>query len=95
MLLVMQILSNPEPGKKYKRLKLALIAVLVLGSLTPAMEVLRTVEHTAAYVTGASAEPLKSDALDTVFDQANNKCYDNFIGTTDSVFAKYLMRNQD
>ena len=95
MLLIMQILSNPEPGKKYKRLKLALIAVLVLGSVTPAMEMLRTVEHTAAYATGASVEPLKSNTLDTVFDQANNKCYDNFIGTTDSVFAKYLMRNQD
>ena len=95
MLLVMQIFSNPEPGKKYKRLKFALIAVLVLGSVTPAMEMLRTVEHTAAYVSGASAEPLNSNTLDTVFDQANNKCYDNFIGTTDSVFAKYLMRNQD
>lgn len=94
MLLIMQILTDPASGQTYKRLKFALIAVLVLGSVTPAMEMLRTVEHTAAYYTGASSEPLKSSALDTVFDQKNNKCYDNFIGTTDSLFAKYLMKNQ-
>ena len=94
MLLIMKILTDPAKGQKYKCWKFALIAILVLGSVTPAMEMLRTVEHTAAYVTGASSEPLKSSALDTVFDEKNNKCYDNFIGTTDSIFAKYLLKNQ-
>jgi len=93
MLLIMKILTDPASGQKGKRLKFALIVILALGSVTPAMEMLRTVEHTASYVTGASSEPLKSSALDTVFDQENNKCYDNFIGTTDSIFAKYLMRH--
>jgi hypothetical protein len=55
------------------------------------MEVLRTVENTTAYYSGASTEPLKSNTLDSVFDQANNKCYDNFVGVTDSAFAKYFL----
>lgn len=89
MLLIAKILTESAP--KRKLLRFALIAVLVIGSVTPAMEVLRTVENTAAYYSGASTEPLKSNALDSVFDQANNKCYDNFVGVTDSVFAEYFL----
>ena len=89
MLLIAKILSERAPTRKL--LRFALIAVFVIGSVTPAMEVLRTVENTAAYYSGASTEPLKSNALDSVFDQANNKCYDNFVGVTDSVFAEYFL----
>lgn len=93
MLLIMKIVTDPQLGRKW--LRAALIVVLLMGSITPAMEVLRTLEHTAAYYTGASSEPLMSSSLTTVFDQKNNKCYDNFIGTTDSAFAKYIMQNRD
>ena len=93
MLLIMKIVTDSQLGRKW--LRAALIVVLIMGSITPAMEVLRTVEHTAAYYTGASSEPLMSSSLTTVFDQKNNKCYDNFIGTTDSSFAKYIMQNRD
>ena len=89
MLLIAKILTEPAP--KRKLLRIALIAVLVIGSVTPAMEVLRTVENTTAVCTGVSTEPLMSDSLDSVFDQANNKCYDNFIGVSDSVFAEYFL----
>ena len=89
MLLIAKILSEPAP--KRRLLRIALIAVLVIGSVTPAMEVLRTVENTAAVCAGASTEPLMSNSLDSVFDQANNKCYDNFVGVTDSVFAEYFL----
>ena len=51
MLLIAKILSEHAP--KRKLLRFALIAVLVIGSVTPAMEVLRTVENTAALLVSA------------------------------------------
>jgi uncharacterized protein HemY len=91
MLLIAKILSEHAP--KRKLLRLALIAVLVIGSVTPAMEVLRTVK-TQRLLFRRILEQLKSNALDSVFDQANNKCYDNFVGVTDSVFADTFLRNR-
>lgn len=96
MLLITKIIVNPAPAPtlRFKRLKAILLILLVLGSITPIMEVLRTVENTSAYYAGTSTEPLMSNTLDSVFDQKNNQCYDNFIGVTDSFFAEYFLVKQ-
>lgn len=90
MILVMKSLLDKTERLQWKRAML--IAVILIGCITPLMEFVRTAEHTAAYYSGSKSDDdcLVSNGLKSIFDESI--CYDNFIGTQDSIFGKYLER---
>jgi hypothetical protein len=71
---------------KYK----LLIVCLLIGSITPAMEILRTTKHSYSIFIKNSGEPTRSEGLESVF--IDNDVYENFIGKEDSFFNKYLRK---
>ena len=85
MLLVMKQVE----GMDWRRPRGALLAlVLLLGAVTPATEMLRTVHGELAVLGGQ--ENARSDALPTAFQQEDNECYGNFMGDGNSFFFRYL-----
>ncbi|NLI55114.1 MAG: hypothetical protein GX417_12470 [Clostridiales bacterium] len=74
--------------------KILFIVAILLGCITPFMEILRTTEHTVAYycVEEAASESLINDPLNSVFDNPKDPSYGNFIGDYNSLFVKYLQR---
>jgi len=91
MLLIMGVSTkiNLDNIKRSWKVKL-LIAVMVIGAVTPAFEIIRTVTNTVAVVQNKSEDKFLSDGLHSAFEP--NACYDNFIGSDDSVFYRYIMR---
>lgn len=67
-----------------------LVACLCIGAITPATEFLRTAHMEIKVIHGE--ENARSDSLTTVFTRENNECYENFIGSTESIFFKYLCK---
>lgn len=88
LILVMKNILQKVEKLKWKRV--LLIIVILVGFITPLMEFVRTSEHTAAYYLGSKSneDNLTSDGLKSVFDPS--VCYDNFIGTQNSIFGQYL-----
>ena len=92
MLLVMKEVLDKTERKSWKRM--LLYAVILFGCITPLLEFTRTTEHTIAFYSGSKSDEdsLTSNGLKSVFDE--NVCYDNFIGTQDSIFGKYIERSE-
>lgn len=65
-----------------------LICVMMVGMATPLTEMIRSVRGEIAVF--HQQESARSDSLSSVFVR-ENKCYDNFIGSMDSFYGKYLM----
>ena len=86
-LLLLMMEEVREMDKKSLKYKL-LVAVLLLGAITPTMEMLRSGEQTARVIVGRSRESLLSGGLESVFHE--NGCYDNFIGSEDTFFFQVL-----
>lgn len=72
--------------------KAALVLVLIIGAVTPMMEIVRTGEMTYACYTGQTDDSLVSIGKTSVFDMQDDRFYTNFIGSNDSFFAKNLQR---
>jgi len=87
MLLIIKKIDDTNTNSK---IKLCLILVLIVGSITPLLEIERTLIETYSY--SKNNIPFRSDKLNSVFDQ--NPCYDNFIGSTDTLFFKYLSKTK-
>jgi hypothetical protein len=68
----------------------ALVIVLALGAVTPALEMLRTVQNTAAVISGESEQAFISDYIGSAFNP--HPVNVNFIGSDDSLFYRYVMR---
>lgn len=82
MLIVMkEFIEMSQNTWKFKML----ILVLFVGSLTPMMEIFRTITQTLKH-----EESYLSDNLKSTFD--DNAAYGNFIGSNNSFFYKYVMR---
>ncbi|MGI5972056.1 MAG: hypothetical protein ACOX7P_10115 [Oscillospiraceae bacterium] len=88
MLMVMRHVVHDRETQKWK--KRLLLVVFLVGCFTPGMEMIRTVRHTAICYSAGQYSELTSGGLDSVFD--DSYFYDNFIGSGDSAFNKYLMR---
>lgn len=65
---------------------------LMVGMATPLTEMIRSVRGEIAVF--HQQESARSDSLSSVFVRKNNECYDNFIGSMDSFYGKYLMPAQ-
>lgn len=90
MILLLQSLPiNRVPFWK----KAALVLVILVGAITPMMEIVRTTEMTYACYTKQTDEPLISLGKTSVFDLQDDRFYLNFIGRNDSFFEKYLQRH--
>ena len=85
MLLLMKQIQ--EMDKRSLKGKL-LILVLLMGAITPTMEMLRSGEQTARVFMGRSREKLLSGGLKSVFHE--NDCYDNFVGDGETFFFRFL-----
>ena len=72
--------------------KAALVLVLLIGAVTPMLEIVRTSEMTYACYTGQTDESLISIGKLSVFDLQDDRFYSNFIGRNNSIFAKHLQR---
>ena len=83
MLLVMKEFQNTS-----KKIKIGLIIVLCLGSITPLTEMVRTFNNEKGVLRHEYSS--RSDSLDSVF--TPNECYNNFVADTSSIFFKYLAK---
>ncbi len=83
-----------QPQHKYAWKRALFFVVILIGAVTPAMEMLRTAQMTYACYTGRSDDSLISSAKGSVFDLETDRYYGNFIGNNDSFFAKHLQRNE-
>ena len=91
MLLVIKALNFDNLSK---RIKVALIIVLCIGAITPATEIIRTTYAEYRIITNKNDENPRSDNLVSIFDKDNNACYDNFTGSIDSLFYKYIAKGK-
>ena len=77
-----------------------LLIVLLLGAITPMLEMLRTTKQTWLISTGQLGEPFisntfvdepyKGQELNSAFDPS--RCQDNFVGSNDAFFFRYLAK---
>ncbi len=88
MLLVMRYANHIAAKARWK--KCLFLAVILLGCITPVMEVTRTVENTVNISLGKSEETLICNSMKSVFDNTKDICYENFIGKQGTIFEKYL-----
>ncbi len=91
MLLLMRQSLAGEGVARWK--KALFLVVILIGAVTPTMELLRTTQMTTACYTGRSSETLVSQAYESVFDMQEDRFYGNFIGKNDSVFARYIQKD--
>ena len=91
-LVVMKQLQRKDVSKVINAL---LIAVLCIGAVTPATEFIRTFSHELIQVRIKGTEFSRNEELDTVFDKEKNECYKNFIADRDSIFFKYLAKQNE
>lgn len=84
MLIIMEEL--PKIDKKSMKYRLFIVCFLI-GSVTPTMEILRSIKFTSIHL--IENKPLRRGGLDSAF--TPNPCYENFIGQSDSFYYKYLM----
>ena len=92
--LMLLLMRQSLAGDGVARWKKALFVVIILiGAVTPTMELLRTTEMTYASYTGRSSDTLVSQAYESVFDMQEDRFYGNFIGKNDSIFARYIQRD--
>lgn len=85
---LMLILIEEVPKMNKKSLKFKFfIFIFAIGSITPAVELIRSTSQTITSIQNGS--PLRRDELSSAF--LPNPCYGNFIGKSDSFFYKYLM----
>ena len=87
MLLVMQDLQDKNVSDK---IKIGLVIVLCLGSITPFTEMIRTATYEPMVLDGTIKA--RSDSLPSVFIKERNEHYENFIADTDSFFYRYLAK---
>ncbi len=92
MLLLMRQTLSTQKNPAWKRV--LFFTVILIGTVTPAMEMLRTAQMTYACYTGKANESLVSFSKESVFDLEADRYYGNFIGRNDSFFAEYLQRGQ-
>ena len=85
MLLVMKEFQDKSTSKK---IKIGLIIVLCLGSVTPMTEMIRTFNNEKGVLRHEYSS--RADSLDSVF--TKNECYTNFVADTSSIFFKYLAK---
>lgn len=90
MLLITRRVLEQRGKKRWAGALLA--AVLIIGCVTPAMEMLRSAENTAACYSGGTTDALVSDRIKSIFEQPDDPYYGNFIGKPDSLFASYLLK---
>lgn len=87
MLLVMQDLQDKSVSDK---IKIGLVIVLCLGSITPFTEMIRTAIYEPMVLDGTISA--RSDSLSSVFNKDRNEHYENFVGDTNSIFYKYMSK---
>ncbi len=89
MLLVIKALNEDGASTKVKA---CLLVMLCFGAITPVNEMIRTVRKESCIISRNINENPRSDSLNSIFDKENNPCYNNFIGSTDSFFFRYLCK---
>jgi len=88
MLLIMREVSVAFDIKRLKYILLT--AVFLIGSITPNLEIFRTIKKTSVITLKHQNETFRSDGLQSVF--IDNICYTNFVGKEDAFFNKYLRK---
>lgn len=87
MLLIMKDLQDNNVSNK---IKIGIVIILCLGSITPFSEMIRTTKSEIATIQYGLGT--RSDSLSSIFDRDNNACYENFIGDRDSIFYRYFSK---
>ena len=89
---VMLLIAKMINCFSWKKISSVLLTVaLLLGAVTPATEFLRTAHMEVQVLEGM--QQARSDTLPTVFTRENNECYDNFIGSGESLFFSILCKD--
>lgn len=86
--LMLLVMKQVEETDWHRPRGVLLALLLLLGAVTPATEMMRTLHGELAVLRGQ--ESARSDGLPTAFQQEGNECYVNFIGDGDSLFFRYL-----
>lgn len=89
-LLVMKQLQRTDVTKT---IKILLVIVLCIGAVTPITEHIRSIKNEIELVRKQGVETSRNEDLDTIFDKEKNECYDNFVASRDSIFFKYLAKD--